>query len=113
MKLNVNIKPHRQETVTISTPFIRLDALLKFKGEAETGGQAKQMIQDGLVKVNGRPVPQEAKNQARRCGDHPAAPIIPYNNEDRMHGIDAYRNLEHLVLDFDDVNVIYGENCPG
>ena len=35
MKLNVNIKPHRQETVTISTPFIRLDALLKFKGEAE------------------------------------------------------------------------------
>ena len=49
MKLNVNIKPHRQETVTISTPFIRLDALLKFKGEAETGGQAKQMIQDGLV----------------------------------------------------------------
>ena len=33
MKLNVNIKPHRQETVTISTPFIRLDALLKFKGE--------------------------------------------------------------------------------
>ncbi len=53
MKLNVNIKPNRQETVTISTPFIRLDALLKFKGEAETGGQAKQMIQDGLVKVNG------------------------------------------------------------
>ena len=39
--------------MTISTPFIRLDALLKFKGEAETGGQAKQMIQDGLVKVNG------------------------------------------------------------
>lgn len=52
MKLNVKIQPHRQETVTINTPFIRLDALLKFKGEAETGGQAKQMIQDGLVKVN-------------------------------------------------------------
>ena len=28
-------------------------------------------------------------------------------------GIDAYRNLEHLVLDFDDVNVIYGENAQG
>lgn len=26
-------------------------------------------------------------------------------------GIDAYRNLENLVLDFDDVNVIYGENA--
>ena len=48
------IKELTAETVTISTPFIRLDALLKFKGEAETGGQAKQMIQDGLVKVNGK-----------------------------------------------------------
>ena len=28
-------------------------------------------------------------------------------------GIDAYRNLENLVLDFDDVNVIYGENAQG
>ena len=53
MKLNVNIKPHRQETVTISTPFIRLDPLLKFKGEAETGRQAKQKIQQGQEKVKG------------------------------------------------------------
>ena len=54
MKLNVNIKPHRQETVTISTPFIRLDALLKFKGEAETGGQAKQKIKPGdVVAIHG------------------------------------------------------------
>ena len=28
-------------------------------------------------------------------------------------GIDTYRNLEHLVLEFDDVNVIYGENAQG
>ena len=62
MKLNVNIKPHRKETVTISTPFIRLDALLKFKGEAETGGQAKQMIQDGLVKVNGETCTARGRN---------------------------------------------------
>ena len=53
MKLNVNIKPHRQETVTISTPFIRPDALLKFKGEAETGGPAKQRIPAGLVNGTG------------------------------------------------------------
>ena len=86
MKLNVNIKPHRQETVTISTPFIRLDALLKFKGEAETGGQAKQMIQDGLVKVNGRPVPQEAKKLSPAMWWSSTAPIIPYSNEDRTHG---------------------------
>lgn len=28
-------------------------------------------------------------------------------------GIDAYRNIEHTVLDFDDVNVIYGQNAQG
>lgn len=33
--------------------FIRLDALLKAEGAVETGGQAKIVIQDGQVKVNG------------------------------------------------------------
>ncbi len=37
----------------IDTEFIRLDALLKFGGALSTGGQAKLVIQDGLVKVNG------------------------------------------------------------
>ena len=41
------------ETIKIETPFIRLDALLKFSGAAETGGEAKLLIQDGEVKVNG------------------------------------------------------------
>lgn len=43
----------REEHVKINTEFIRLDALLKFSGAAETGGEAKLMIQDGAVKVNG------------------------------------------------------------
>lgn len=33
--------------------FIRLDSFLKLCGAFETGGQAKQAIQSGLVKVNG------------------------------------------------------------
>ena len=41
------------ETVRIETPFIRLDALLKFAGAVETGGEAKVVIQEGEVKVNG------------------------------------------------------------
>lgn len=41
------------ETVRIETPFIRLDALLKFAGAVETGGEAKLLIQEGSVKVNG------------------------------------------------------------
>lgn len=53
MKVNVSVKPHKKETVTINTDFIRLDAFLKFKGIAQTGGHAKILIQDGDVIVNG------------------------------------------------------------
>ena len=41
------------EKIDIHTEFIRLDALLKFTGSAETGGEAKTLIQDGGVRVNG------------------------------------------------------------
>ncbi|MEW6279421.1 MAG: RNA-binding S4 domain-containing protein [Candidatus Eremiobacterota bacterium] len=33
--------------------FIKLDQFLKWQGLAETGGQARQRVQDGEVKVNG------------------------------------------------------------
>ncbi|HIW53595.1 MAG TPA: RNA-binding S4 domain-containing protein [Candidatus Ruthenibacterium merdigallinarum] len=39
--------------VTIKTEYIKLDALLKFAGLADTGGEAKAAVQSGLVKVNG------------------------------------------------------------
>ena len=42
-----------EERIKIETPFIRLDALLKFAGAVETGGEAKLIIQDGEVTVNG------------------------------------------------------------
>lgn len=42
-----------EERVLITTPFIKLDSFLKFAGAAETGGQAKEMIQAGQVQVNG------------------------------------------------------------
>ena len=42
------------ESILIHTEFIKLDALLKFAGWAETGGEAKQLVQDGLVAVNGQ-----------------------------------------------------------
>ena len=43
----------RQE-VKISTEFIKLDALLKFAGLTATGGEAKEAVQAGRVKVNGQ-----------------------------------------------------------
>lgn len=47
--------------VKISTEFIKLDQLLKFTGEVETGGQAKELILDGQVKVNGKVESQRGK----------------------------------------------------
>lgn len=41
------------EEIEITTDFIKLDSLLKFSGAAETGGQAKDIIQAGEVFVNG------------------------------------------------------------
>lgn len=38
--------------VPIHTPFIKLDALLKFCGAVQTGGEAKERIQAGEVQVN-------------------------------------------------------------
>ena len=40
-------------TVVITTEFIKLQDLLKFENLVETGGIAKQIIQDGEVLVNG------------------------------------------------------------
>lgn len=53
MKIKVKVAEHKKETVKISTDFIQLQSFLKFKGISETGGQAKEFIQDGLIKVNG------------------------------------------------------------
>ncbi len=41
------------ERVEISTPFIKLDSFLKFAGVGETGGQCKEMVQQGMILVNG------------------------------------------------------------
>ncbi len=39
--------------IEIKTEFIKLDSLLKFAGLTDTGGLAKEVIQHGIVKVNG------------------------------------------------------------
>ena len=37
-----------------SRRFIKLDQFLKWQGLVETGGQAKQVVQSGAVRVNGQ-----------------------------------------------------------
>ena len=41
------------ETITITTEYIKLQDLLKFAAAVETGGEAKLVIQEGDVTVNG------------------------------------------------------------
>lgn len=41
------------QTIKIKEDFIRLDSALKLSGLVGTGGQAKMLIQDAQVKVNG------------------------------------------------------------
>lgn len=41
------------ESVKITTEFIKLDALLKFASLVNSGGEAKMLIQDGQIFVNG------------------------------------------------------------
>ncbi|MBE6992130.1 MAG: RNA-binding S4 domain-containing protein [Ruminococcaceae bacterium] len=39
--------------IEIVTDFIKLDSFLKFANVVESGGEAKAVVQEGLVKVNG------------------------------------------------------------
>ena len=41
------------EKIAIETEFIKLDSLLKYAALVGTGGEAKYVIAEGLVRVNG------------------------------------------------------------
>lgn len=47
--------------VSIGTPFIKLDAFLKFACLCATGGEAKIAVQQGRVQVNGEVCPQRGR----------------------------------------------------
>lgn len=49
------------ETIKIRDEYIKLGQLLKLAGMVESGVDAKFVIQDGLVKVNGRIEKQRGK----------------------------------------------------
>lgn len=53
MKIRVKLKKKEEKEIFITTENIPLDKALKFAGCVGTGGQAKMIIQDSLVKVNG------------------------------------------------------------
>ena len=56
-----------EQICKITTEFIKLEALLKYEGLVETGGDAKVRIQSGEVKVNGEVCTMRGKKL--RSGD--------------------------------------------
>lgn len=48
-------------SIPISTEFIRLDSAMKYAGVVSTGGEAKILVQEGYVTVNGEPCFQRGK----------------------------------------------------
>ena len=72
MKVKVKVKngasrDKKVQDVPISTEFIKLDSFLKFCSIAQTGGEAKIMVEFGEVKVNGETVYQRGRKL--RSGD--------------------------------------------
>ena len=63
-----------EKQIKITTDFIRLDSLMKLAGMIGTGGQAKMVILDGLVKVNDEICTMRGKKL--RNGD-----IVEFENE--------------------------------
>ena len=105
------------ETIAITTEFIKLQDLLKFTHAAASGGEAKVVIQDGQVSVNGEICTMRGKKDP--CG---GPGILRGAGMDRPAGsmrvdtleLSQFRNYEHETFSFaGDCNVIYGENAQG
>lgn len=47
--------------IKIHSEFIKLDSFLKFAGLADTGGMAKEFVQNGRVQVDGQVCTQRGK----------------------------------------------------
>ena len=61
MKVRVRVRHGSDIPIPITTEFIKLESFLKLANAAETGGMAKNMIQDGEVQVNGEICTQRGK----------------------------------------------------
>lgn len=69
----------KKEKITITTPFIKLDSLLKYAGLTETGGNAKEVIAEGRITVNGEIC--TARGKKIFPGDTVGVPELPLELE--------------------------------
>ena len=91
--------------------YIKLGQALKKAGLVDSGVDAKMVILDGLVEVNGEKELQRGKKL--RDGD-----IVSYNQDLSMIiksiELSNFRNYENLHINFDHgTNILYGDNAQG
>ena len=67
LKLVRRPAPEAPVEIAIRDEYIKLDSFLKFSGAVMTGGEAKELIQGGKVKVNGETC--EMRGKKMRPGD--------------------------------------------
>lgn len=79
IKITAKIVPKQKKQVEITTDFIRLDAALKLSNVVSTGGQAKMLIEDEQIRVNGEICTQRGKKL--RSGD-----------------VFSFENIEYVVV---------------
>ena len=60
--------------IQINTEFIKLDSFLKWVGEVSLGSEAKMLIQEGQIKVNGETETRRGKKLIK--GD-----LVEFNGE--------------------------------
>ena len=77
----------KKEIIEITTDFIKLDSFLKFATITETGGRGKEMVLDGLVRVNGETCMMRGKKL--RHGDVVTIDIPEINTVYEVKGIAA------------------------
>ena len=109
------------ETIKIRDEFIKLGQALKAAGLVESGVEAKIVIQNGEVLVNGRPELQRGKKLT-------GGEVISYNGQEiriekKFAGVTViiesvdlkdYRNYKILNMNFNpQINIIYGDNAQG
>ncbi len=60
-KIKVRLIPPTEKTLSITTPFIKLDSAMKLADAVGSGGTAKLLIEDEQVRVNGEICTQRGK----------------------------------------------------
>ncbi len=61
MRVKIKARVKSAEQIAVSTEFIKLDSFLKFANAVESGGMAKNLIEEGLIRVNGEVCCQRGK----------------------------------------------------